>query len=125
MHGDQSYTPRICAFVVSKFVDQGCAAIVAHRRTPLVIYSNNGTNFRGACTELRKELEKIDSNKQREYAFKNGLRRILNPPDASVLNLEIEHAVNYRPLAQISADPNDCEAITPSHFLIGICRRVK
>ncbi|XP_055604263.1 uncharacterized protein LOC129752516 [Uranotaenia lowii] len=32
---------------------------------------------------------------------------------------QIEGAMNSRPLAPLSEDPNDFEAITPSHFLIG------
>ncbi|XP_065088417.1 uncharacterized protein LOC135709894 [Ochlerotatus camptorhynchus] len=32
---------------------------------------------------------------------------------------QIEGAMNSRPLAQLSEDPNDFEAITPNHFLIG------
>ena len=54
----------------------------ARRGVPMVMYSDNGTNFRGACKELKDELEKIDSNKQREYALKNGMKWIFNPPDA-------------------------------------------
>lgn len=33
--------------------------------------------------------------------------------------LEIEHAINSRPLTEVSLDPRDREALTPNHFIIG------
>ena len=54
----------------------------SRRGSPMVMYSDNGTNFRGACTELKEQVRKIDAEKQREYALKNGLKWIFNPPDA-------------------------------------------
>ena len=54
----------------------------ARRGSPIVIYSDNGTNFRGACTELKEEIGKIDTEKQRQYALKCGLKWIFNPPSA-------------------------------------------
>ena len=46
----------------------------ARRRAPIVMYRDNGTNFRGACKELKNELLKIDTNKQREYTLRNGMK---------------------------------------------------
>ena len=48
----------------------------------MVMYSDNGTNFRGACKELKDELLKMDTNKQYQYALKNGMKWVFNPPDA-------------------------------------------
>ena len=56
--------------------------LAARRGSPCVIYSDNGTNFRGACTELRSEISKIDTSKQHAYALKNGMKWVFNPPDA-------------------------------------------
>ena len=56
--------------------------LAARRGSPSVIYSDNGTNFRGACTELQDEVTMIDRNKQREYALQNGIKWLFNPPDA-------------------------------------------
>ncbi|XP_058792183.1 uncharacterized protein LOC131664808 [Phymastichus coffea] len=37
----------------------------------------------------------------------------------STLMVEIEHMVNSRPLTHVSVDPDEEEALTPNHFLIG------
>ena len=56
--------------------------LAARRGSPSVLYSDNGTNFRGACQELKDSIAMIDKNKQREYALKNGMRWLFNLPDA-------------------------------------------
>lgn len=56
--------------------------LAARRGSPLVMYSDNGTNFKGACTELKDEIAKIDESKQHEYALQNGMKWLFNPPDA-------------------------------------------
>ena len=56
--------------------------LAARRGSPSVIYSDNGTNFRGTCTELKSEIQRINTDKQREYALRNGMKWIFNPPDA-------------------------------------------
>ncbi|XP_066596510.1 uncharacterized protein [Prorops nasuta] len=49
---------------------------------PKVMYSGNGTNFRGTCKELKNELDTMDANGPREFGLRNGMRWIFNPPDA-------------------------------------------
>ena len=54
----------------------------ARRGMPSIIYSDNGTNFRGACKELKDGLSQMDRSRPHQFALQNGLRWIFNPPDA-------------------------------------------
>lgn len=56
--------------------------LAARRGCPSVLYSDNGTNFRGACTELATEIRRMDTEKQHMYALRNGMKWVFNPPDA-------------------------------------------
>lgn len=56
--------------------------LAARRGSPLVIYSDNGTNFTKASKELRDAIAEIDVEKQKEYAVANRIKWLFNPPDA-------------------------------------------
>lgn len=44
---------------------------------------------------------------------------LLNYDEMSTVIAEIESILNSRPISLISNDPNDMQALTPGHFLIG------
>jgi len=56
--------------------------LAARRGAPLVVYSDNGTNFRGASRELKEEILKIDEKKLKDLALARQIGWQFNPPDA-------------------------------------------
>ena len=56
--------------------------MAARRGTPKAIYSDNGTNFRGASRELKEAIDAIDLTKQKSYALTHRIEWHFNPPDA-------------------------------------------
>ncbi|XP_023248184.1 uncharacterized protein LOC111643990 [Copidosoma floridanum] len=70
-----------CSLATSSMI-MALQRMAARRGCPAVIYSDNGTNFRGACTELQTEVARLDRQRQKEYALKNGIRWVFNPPEA-------------------------------------------
>lgn len=56
---------------------------VSRRGVPSKIWSDNGTNFVGANTELRKSFEEIDQEQVRKCALKLQVEWSFNPPYAS------------------------------------------
>lgn len=124
--------------------------MAARRGWPATLYSDNGTNFKGADIELRKayaewlpELTRLAMNYETRWKFiapgapnqggawerlvrsvKSALTTTLReraPKEETLITLlaEAEHAVNSRPLTHVSVHPDDPEALTPNHFLLG------
>nr|XP_012145944.1 PREDICTED: uncharacterized protein LOC105663171 [Megachile rotundata] len=56
--------------------------LAARRGTPQVVYSDNGTNFRGADKELKDATASMDRTKIEEYALSKRVKWVFNPPDA-------------------------------------------
>jgi hypothetical protein len=61
----------------------GFRRFVARRGSPEKVYSDNGTNFVGANTELRKALRDLSEKEIKAYAVKNSMDWHFNPPAAS------------------------------------------
>lgn len=110
----------------------------ARRGFPRIIYSDNGTNFRGADKEIRdtiknKFLWKFNPPTASHMggAWESLIKSVKNASYATLKEhapkeetfttvlAQVEHSVNSRPLTHVSLDPRDKEALTPNHFLIG------
>lgn len=119
---------------------------IARRGTPQIIYSDNGSNLRGADNELKLLWEQVQincNNWRIDWRFNppaaphmggswerlvGSVKRILeqtmptrNPTDELLhaYLIEAEHIVNSRPLTYVSLETCDDEALTPNHFLLG------
>ncbi|XP_075990323.1 uncharacterized protein LOC142985973 [Anticarsia gemmatalis] len=121
--------------------------IIARRGCPTEIWSDNGTNLKGADKELRQA---IDAGTAREVSKRTISWRYIPPgapfmggawerlvrsvkvaltvtlhernPTEEVLSTllsEAEYTVNSRPLTHVSVSAEDPEALTPNHFLLG------
>ncbi|XP_073949021.1 uncharacterized protein [Choristoneura fumiferana] len=110
--------------------------MAARRGWPRVMYSDNGTCFRGADTELRAAYEEWlpelrDIGLRHRGAWERLVRSVKTALTATLFSrapkeevlvtllAEAEQTVNARPLTHVSVDPCDEEALTPSHFLLG------
>ncbi|XP_065094232.1 uncharacterized protein LOC135714792 [Ochlerotatus camptorhynchus] len=93
------------------------------------IYTDNGTNFKGAERLLREELESTSHGRS---VGKDGIRSIKSAMEAAYNNdrklddeglgtlvVEAEGIVNSRPLTYLPLDAAEGEALTPNHFLLG------
>lgn len=123
---------------------------VSRRGPPRVIYSDNGTNFRGAELDVVKALKVWNQAEIQTKLNQKGIDWQFNPPAAShqggvwerlirsvrrilhsmigprLVNeetlrtflTEVEKIMNDRPITRVSNDPQDLEALTPSHILL-------
>ena len=56
--------------------------LAARRGMPRVLYSDNGTNFKGASKEIKDAIKQIDEKSIESFALKNSIEWRFNPPDA-------------------------------------------
>lgn len=110
---------------------------------PEAMCSDNGTNFKGADTQLKVLVSAIDKEKIKESTANRGIKwyfrgvhesmtksakkainAILGNADISDEELMtavigVEGLINSRPLTYQSANPDDDVPLTPNHFLYG------
>jgi hypothetical protein len=121
--------------------------MIARRGCPTEIWSDNGSNFHAADKELREAygaaLEAGAAQRAISWKFipagapfmggawermvravKRALHAVLDerrPSEETLATLlaEAEYTVNSRPLTHVPVDPDEPEAITPNHFILG------
>lgn len=122
---------------------------IARRGQPTELWSDNATCFKAADKELKEAQEVWDATKEEANArhirwryippaspfmggawerlvrsVKEALRVTLHekhPSDETLhtLLVEVENVVNSRPLTYVSVAPEEPEALTPNHILLG------
>ncbi|GFW24139.1 integrase catalytic domain-containing protein [Trichonephila clavipes] len=125
---------------------QSWKRFIARRGRPRIIYSDNGTNFRGAFNDLAKldwhKISRETSTQKIVWKFipptaawwggwweslvriiKELLRRslgksILSYEELSTVICDCEFLINSRPLTYISENPQELIPSTPAMFLI-------
>lgn len=105
---------------------------IARRGRPVEIWSDNGTNFKaasGVFETIRWKFNPPAASHMRSV-FERLIRSVKvsimatmkSKPSDEVLRtalLEAESLINMRPLTYIPVDPENPEALTPNHFLLG------
>lgn len=124
---------------------------ISRRGSPMVMYSNNGTNFVGTYNELNAAIANLDQDAITLECTKREISWCFNPPAAphmgggweslvksvkialratmtekhpreevfTTLIAEAERTVNEHQLTHVPVDPDDHEALTPNHLLLG------
>ncbi|XP_028042657.1 uncharacterized protein LOC114252372, partial [Bombyx mandarina] len=126
--------------------------MIARRGAPTEIWSDNGTNLRGADKELRQALDKATEHEaslrliqwrfippgapfmggaweRMVRAVKTALSATEQPrhPTPEIFHTllaEAEFTVNSRPLTHVTVSADDPDPLTPNHFLLGGPARV-
>ncbi|GBP48742.1 hypothetical protein EVAR_88203_1 [Eumeta japonica] len=150
MSHHESHSSGNSSITRDEFRNHGSEKMIARRGCPTEIWSDNGTNLRGAARELHNifnENMKTEANlKTIRWRFippgapfmggawerlirsvKNSLNTVLltKNPTEEVLNTllaEVEYTVNNRPLTYVTTDPEAPESLTPNHFFLAVLR---
>ncbi|KAL7293526.1 hypothetical protein TKK_0012969 [Trichogramma kaykai] len=80
----------------------------SRRGFPRKLYSDNGTNFRGADVELRNAIKNLDKDALKDFVLSENFEWFFNPPAAPFMGGSWKRLINAR----------DSEALMPNHFLI-------
>ena len=86
--------------------------LAATRGSPLVMHSDNGTNFTRADKELREVVASLNTKRQEEYAVRHRMKWIFNPPDAPHGRcLEATSQVGQTAIGAVLREQAPCEEV--------------